>query len=446
MRPTPGRRSCVALLGLCLAAFAVCESGAQNASPPPRYSRLDRLQQWASALERHRPGEPDGTLEVFSDWNAREIAELKITFSSALQLIRDPGTRIFWRPPSYDPRAPMASRRAVQVLYSLEELRRLIDIAAGLRRLGHNHVLKRAAMLHTDAVLLGSRADSTGRSRRSDVFIIRMTDGQEVTQEDAIGHFDMARFALDRVQRLMDDVQPNPASDDWVRRWYRTVMTHMILRVEYNVEVANRGVEIFRNDPELLFLRAVMHETLASPAIQEALRDADYNLRTLIGLSTRKGELNAAEDLLRRTLRVNPMFTEARLHLGRVLGELGRHKDALPELTRALPSIQDQTVQYYGQMFIGRSAAGIGDVATARAAFERALRLEPAAQSALLALSQLAYSRGDTDEATALVARVAELPARDGNDPWWSYNRTVGRFYDVSRQDLVDTLRAEMPR
>jgi tetratricopeptide (TPR) repeat protein len=447
LRRMSGRRSCLVLLALLLSAFA-SDSRAQEITITTvrDLSRLERLELWASALQRHEPGAPDDALQVFSGWAAQDLAELKITFHSTLQLILDPGTRIFWRPPSNDPQSRATSSRAVQVFYSLEELRQLIDVAAGLRRLGYNHVLKRAAMLHTDAMLLGSRADSRGGGRSSDVFTIRVNDGQEVRREDATGHFDMARFALDRVRRRQDNVPPDPASDDWVRRWYRTVMTHMIGRFEYTMEVANRGVEIFRNDTELLFLAGVMHETLASPGIQEALRNADYNLRSRIGVFTRKAELDASEDLLRRVLKINPAFTEARLHLGRVLAELGRHKDALPELTNVLPSIQDSTVQYYGQMLLGRSAAETGNAVAARAAFERASQLVPAAQSPLLALSQLAYSRGDPGGAAALLARVAELPADEAGDPWWYYHRTVGRFFDVSWQDLVETLRAEMPR
>ena len=82
----------------------------------------------------------------------------------------------------------------------------------------------------------------------------------------------------------------------------------------------------------------------------------------------------------------------------------------------------------------------------ARAAFERAAALRPAAQSPLLALSQLAYSRGDSGEAAALLARVAELPALDGDDPWWTYNTTVGRFFAPSHQEIAEDLRKEMPR
>src|SRR6185295_14176580 len=110
---------------------------------------------------------------------------------------------------------------------------------------------------------------------------------------------------------------------------------------------------------------------------------------------------------------------------GRVLVEQGKPKAALQELTQALASIQNQTLQYYGQMFLGRSAAETGDVARARAAYERAAQLAPAAQSPLIALSHLAYGDGNPEEATALLARAAQRPTLDTVDPWWFYATTA---------------------
>ena len=437
-RPAAGRRASSMRLAVCLAVLLAPSLGAQT-DRAPKHSRVDRLEQWASALERHQPGALDDALRVLDSWTASDIAELQITFNSLLQLIRDPTTRVFRRP------LPPGAR-VVQVFYAPSELRRMQLVAARLAPLGDNHVLKRAAMLHTDSVVLGLRADSTGAARRSDLFVFHFNDGQQVNQEEALGHWDMARFMLDRVQPGKDDIKPDPAGDEWVRRWYRTAFAYMLSRQYYAVGLAKRGVEIFRDDFELLFLDGVMHETLASPFVQEAFRGADYYVRTSVGLSSRKSELNTAEDRLRRVVKLRPDLAEARLHLGRVLAELDRHKDAVPELSQALASLQNKTLLYYGHLFAGRSHAALGDASGARAAFERAAALQPAAQSPLLALSQLAYSRGNAAEAAALLARVADLPSLDGDDPWWTYNTSVGRFFPGSRQNIVDTLRAEMPK
>jgi tetratricopeptide (TPR) repeat protein len=439
-RPVFGRRLLPLAVAVCLAGLAPAVHAQGDRAP--RISRIDRLERWVQAVERHQPGEQDAALRSLDSWTANDLADVKITFSAVLQLMRDPRVRIFTRP------GPPPGRRPVQVLYSLEELRDLIGIAARLAPLGDNHVLKRAAMMHTDAAL-DTRADASGKPHRTELFVFRFSDGQEVNREDAIGHWDMARFLLDFVKPDTRALRPEPGRDDWVRRWYGTAISYMLARMRFTVAATNRAVELFRDDAELLFLAGVMHESLASTAVQEAFRGTDFYLRSTVGLSSRRGELNAAEDLLRRALKLNGGFGAARLHLGHVLAEQGQHKNALTELTQALALINNPDLAYFGHMFSGRSAAALGQAAVAREAFEQAARLKPAAQSPLLALSQLAYSRGDTAEATAMLARVADLAALEdkGHDPWWIYNRSIGLlFFEPLRQDIVSTLRAEIPK
>jgi tetratricopeptide (TPR) repeat protein len=437
-RPVRGRLWVLLLVAVCLSAFAPAWVRAQT-DRTSKLSRIQRLERWVEAVEGHQPGAPDAALRSLDSWTADDLADVKVTFNAVLQLMRDPKTRIFYR------QVPRL-RTPVQVLYSLQELRQLIAIAARLAPLGDNHVLKRAAMMHTDAAL-GTRADASGARRRTQLFVFRFSDGQELNSEDSIGHWDMARSLLDLVQPDKRDIRPNPGGDDWVRRWYGTAIAYMLARMQFTVGTATRGLEIFRDDEELLFLAGVMHEALASPGVQEAFRGTDFYLRSSVGLSSRRGELNTAEDLLRRALKLNGGFAEARLHLGQVLAEQGRHENALTELTQALAAIKNPDQAYYGQLFSGRSAAALGRAAAAREAYEQAARLKPAAQSPLLALSQLAYSRGDTDEATAMLARVADLASPQGTDPWWTYHTSVGRFFfEPLRQNIVTTLRAEIAR
>jgi tetratricopeptide (TPR) repeat protein len=435
-RPTPGRRVHLQIAVVCLATLAPAWAHAQ-AGKPEEFSRLERLERWTTAVERHVPGEPDAALRSLDDWTAADIADVKITFSAALQLMRDPGARIFYRPGA-------RGRTPVQVFYGIRELRQLIAIAARLAPLGDNLVLKRAAMMHTDAAL-SPRADASGARRRTDLFVFRFSDGQELDTEDAIGHWDMARFLLDLVQPDKGAFRPDPGKDDWVRRWYGTAIAYMLARMQFTVATTNRGLEIFRDDAEILYLAGVMHETLASAAVQEAFRRTDRYLRSTVGLSSRQGELNTAADLLERAVKLNAGLVQARLHLGHVLAEQGEHKKALAELTQAMAAIKNPDLLYFGHLFVGRSAAALGQAAGARTAFEEAARLKPAAQSPLLALSQLAYGRGDTGEATAMMARVAALPSLDGDDPWWVYNMSVGRFFfEPLFRDIVGTLREEM--
>jgi len=434
VRPASGRRVRFVALVVCLAALLPTWARAQGDG---RENRIDRIEQWAAAVERHQPGEPDAALQSLDSWAADDLAELKITSYSLLQLIRDPSVRIFLMP------VP-PGRRSPQVYYSLQELRRLLAVAARLAALGDNHVLKRAAMLHTDAAL-GTRGDATGARRRTELFVFKFSDGQELGQVDSIGHWDMARFLLDMVKPDKNALRPEPGRDDWVRRWYGTAIAYQLARMNFSVGTTTRALELFREDAELLYLAGVVHEALASTAVQEAFRGTDFYLRSSVGLSSRRGELNTAEGLFSRAVKLNPAVMQARLHLGHVLAEQGEHKKALAELTQALAAIKNPDLLYYGHLFFGRSAAALGQTPAARDAFEQAARLKPNAQSPLLALSHLAYAQGDTGEAAAMLARVAELPALDGDDPWWVYNASVGRFFfEPLRQDIVETLRAEM--
>jgi tetratricopeptide (TPR) repeat protein len=113
--------------------------------------------------------------------------------------------------------------------------------------------------------------------------------------------------------------------------------------MNFSVGTTNRGLEIFPDDAELLYLAGVMHEALASTAVQEAFRGADYYLRSAVGLSSRRGELNTAEGLFGRALKLTPTLSQARLHLGHVLAEQGEHKKALTELTQALRRSRTRT-------------------------------------------------------------------------------------------------------
>jgi len=439
-RPAVGRRARLLLAVVCLAAFAVVEASAQTeADRPQKYSRLQRLEQWTTAVERHEPGQADAALNTFDDWSPSEFAEFKITFWATLALARDPAVRTFLRPPLPN------GRPSTQVFYSRGELRQLLAVAKRLKALGENHMLRRGAMLHADAVVLGAGTDSRGGSRRSDFFIYKFDDGQGLGQEEALGQWDVARFLLEQIRQDPRDFRPKPAGDDWVRRWYRTLIAYQLSQMHFMVADAERGLQLFPNDPEILFFEGVLHEALASPAIQEPLRKSE-EVRRSARVGTAGSEFDAAEDLLRRVVKLAPDFAEARLHLGRVLAEQGQHKEALPELTRALAVIKNQDLQYFGHLFAGRSAAVLGQMPAAREAFERAAALRPAAQSPLLALSQLAYTRGDSAEAAALLARLAELPALELDDPWWIYNTTVGRFFGPSHQEIAEDLRKEMPR
>jgi len=444
MRPGIGRRVALILVLVCLTAALPAavqqRPPADAAGASERPSRLDRAERWATALERHEPGVADDALNEFGGWRGDDLAEVSQTISSVLALMRDPSIRIFYRRGG-------SIARPVQVFYSGGEVRQLQALAVRLAALGETYMLKRAALLHMDAVVLGSGADSQGpQDRRTDYVLFRFKDGQEQSLEDGTGHWDTARFMLDQVWTdKRRDMRPNPSRDDWVRRWYRTAIAYMLGRMQFHHSIVDRGVELFPSDGEILFLAGAEHETFASPMVQEPMRTADLPRNLSFGVASPRAELGAAEDLLRRALKAQVTIPEMHLRLGHVLADLGRHKDAVGELRQAVATEPPSALLYYAELFLGRSEAALGNIAAARAAYESAALLAPGAQSPLLALSQLAYASGDGDAAGAALERVFALPAGSdgGGDPWWTYALAPGRFFGPSMADLIDTLRPE---
>jgi tetratricopeptide (TPR) repeat protein len=123
-------------------------------------------------------------------------------------------------------------------------------------------------------------------------------------------------------------------------------------------------------------------------------------------------------------LALQPGWPEARVRLGRVLGLLGRHKEAAETLRRALDETSDLPLVYWGSVFLGAEEEALGRDADARTAYERARKLRPGAQAPSLALSQLARRAGDRSRAIAELRAVLALPADAVSryDLLWDYH------------------------
>jgi tetratricopeptide (TPR) repeat protein len=150
-----------------------------------------------------------------------------------------------------------------------------------------------------------------------------------------------------------------------------------------------------------------------------------------------QAELNEAERLFRRVLQIDPAHVEARLHLGRVLGRMGRHELAARELREVARATVNPLTLYFARLFLGAEALALGDADEARDAYQGAAALYPHAQSPRLALSALAARAGDHVEALRLMGPALDPTITPGNpDPWWLYQTTQGRFTDLLLADL----------
>ena len=228
--------------------------------------------------------------------------------------------------------------------------------------------------------------------------------------------------------------------DAWVRDWYAASLVHQAAQARFEVTHLVRALEVFRDDPELLFLGGVVHEALASPWIQSPLSSASVP-RERVRVASGSAELGEAEDLLRRALRRGLDGPEVHLRLGNVLGLRGKHQDSLRELERAVAMAgEDRLLAYYARMLHGRELEAIGDRRAARAAYEQAARLFARAQAPRLALAQLLRASGDgTTAATTLEALLAEAGEGEADDPWWTYHLSGGRSADRRFRQLWDS-------
>ena len=93
---------------------------------------------------------------------------------------------------------------------------------------------------------------------------------------------------------------------------------------------------MFPKDAVLLFYRGVLHERLASPLLQAGSKSLDDDNRGVSAIGTTQAELTRAERYYRDALVNDPDHADARLRHGRVLGELGHHKEAIADLRRVV--------------------------------------------------------------------------------------------------------------
>jgi hypothetical protein len=404
-----------ALLALALPSLAL--------APPPD-PRIDRVERWLNAVTEHQPGEADHAVAEVGSWSSPEMRMLWIDVSTLVQLMRNPKATSF----SIKSQGP----RPTQIRYTPNQLNRLRAVAGKALLLGdRNVVLRRGALLHTDTAIENpSRLEpfegkpAVGPSR----IRVNITDGRSIDVGNVAVHWELARMLLDYVESP-DTGRPSPARDDMVRAWYRATIAWMELREDHEIDHVDRAFALFPDDPHVLFLTACLHETFAAPFIQSAVRSAVLPAGWSFGLGSDRNELRKAEGLFRRALAARPMFAEAHLRLGRVLTQLGQPATAAAELREAIATTDDALLLYYGHLFLGAAEAALARVDDARAAYERAAALYPAAQSPLLALSELARRQGDRRGALGAMDRVFALPHANSelDDPWWKYHVAQGR-------------------
>jgi tetratricopeptide (TPR) repeat protein len=389
---------------------------------------LGIIEEWRKAVEQHRPGEADSAAVAVGSW-----PNFELEFSIALF------KKLIGRP-----------------LYTLtvppDGCRSLADYLGIKKEEDKNYWLKRGALLHADIALLqlekGSadalnyrtqltsinNAIKTGKKRqektcwsiqllsvavldlknKGDRDIAWIQDGRPVYANMG-RHMEFGRF-------LLDSVTPTPSQDEMAKDWYIATAASGLSsgRPGYIEKHLEDAVNLFPSDARIVFYAGMLHETYATPRYQ--------NAPALIGIKyshgSKKNELELARKFFQNAVTANPNFAEARLRLGHVSGLLGYHNQAASELQTASAAVTDPQMQYYAALFLGNELAALRRTADARKQFERAAALYPAAQSPLLALSELAHSDGDIRNAAIEIERAFAVAAngRRRNDPRWKYD------------------------
>jgi tetratricopeptide (TPR) repeat protein len=283
--------------------------------------------------------------------------------------------------------------------------------------------LKRAAVLHTDVATM-------------DVLMTKMPD---VTWK-----YEIASLHFGAAKELVDFWRSEAGRDAFVRLWYRT--TSAFLVSQYEITAAPvflpQAVSVCRGDAHLPLMAGAVHELLASPRVQHA-SDVSGETREAVGPET--VNLDKAETRYRQALRASPSLTEARIRLGRVLGQQGRHQQALAELKRAVSEPVPPPLRYLVYLLLGEEEEALNHRDAAREAYEHARALYPGAQSVHLALSRLERRYGDGSRAVAAIWQMFELPPTGGNrdDPWREYY-TAGQGRRAA--ELLEELRTPFRR
>ena len=293
--------------------------------------------------------------------------------------------------------------------------------------------LLRAAMLYLDVAVHLPRAKRPAYP--TDGRVLRMKDGNPIGVDGLDSHVWWARHLVDEVVESKDITKRHL---ERATRWYHVTSAVLAGRLELadqHWHLKDARV-LFPGDAVLLLDQGCLEETLASPMIQQAT--AQYlgvNPGAVQGQRRQQfpsadENRNRAEGLYQESIAAGSTG-EARVRLGWVLAQRGRTADAVPHLEAATTDA-DETLRYFGWLFLGHVRAGQSAWREAVKAYRAALEEFPEAQAAHLGLSRVAAEQGAAADARAWLAasRGQNTHLRDDlADPWWRYTWCRGRDY-----------------
>jgi tetratricopeptide (TPR) repeat protein len=392
--------------------------------------RLLKLRFWAADVRDHQPGKFDRPAALVDDWPPGDLQAVVTDLKALTRFLISAATS--GQKPDRPPTVSCLGR-----VFTPPDVRELLGLTDDeVSRGDVNRLLKRGALLHADIAMLAPPDNRHGfkpSPLASQGVVYLYLDGRLQGIEFAGVHWAIGRA-------LLDEVRPDPSLDETVRLWYRAMgaylqTTHAYAYADPLLDDARR---IFPGDAAIRLYSGSVHESYAAPHVQGWARPGSVGTPA-IAVRSRRQELQQAQAFFSQALKIDPGLTEARIRLGRVLELLGRNQEAATQLRRAATEADSAAFRYYADLFLGQAEQALGGRDAAREAFERAAALFPRAQSARLALSQLARRSGDRANALGAIQQVLSLPGDELNrpDPWWAYLDT----HVPDANTLLDQLR-----
>ena len=394
--------------------------------------RLGQLEEWLTAVRRHKFGQADAEVATIGGWSFEELDDL---LEELLAIRRTILAKIRRLDDDWPVRHQSKLFRGGISIFP-DDLQRLGMTADEITAGDVGRLLKRVAVFHADVAMLAPQDIVAAGAAHSQGFSNNtvLNDGRV---RGTIGN--NVHWAFGR--KVLDGLRAVSPSDDFVRAWYVTVSAHLerSLRLTEADRHLTRARDLFPRDAGILFAGGCVMEEQTAPLIQQGLRSVHAPPGTTFAVRSVGALLNDAEGLFRRAAELDPELAEARLRLARIVGSRGQHEAAIEHLRAVVASERRPDLLYLAHLFLGDEERALERWTAAQSSYERAATLYPLAQSPLLALSHLARARGDRAAAVRFVERLLRLPPAASitrYDPWWSYYQMRGEDADALFADL----------